>query len=233
MIFSFLWPAVAFSMATCDWAPRPYEAVYDVFEDGKRRGSATATLRQDAGVWHYQLITHARRGLISGTLTETSTFRFDRGFHPLSFQSETSVAFFSREETVTFDESRAHGVYKGKKWSLPIDGNEVDRLTSTLLIGQILACRQPGQKAYAFPVSVMEKGRERIYELASSPPEEMASSAGPVSAIPVIRDRGKRKTTSFYAPSMHYIPILIEDEDDGEFRRLVLKALPEPPHDDG
>lgn len=230
MTLTLIW-SLFLGMSTCHWEPRSYEAVYDVLEDGKSRGTATATLTHDRDMWRYRLETHARRGLVSGTLTETSEFHYNREFVPVSFRSKTSVAVFSRKESVDFEANSASGIYKGDQWKLALSGEEVDRLTINLVIGRFLACQGPDIQPMTFSYPVVEKGRLRTYALESGREETISTAAGAVAAIPVTRDRGKRKTTSYFAPSLNYMPILIEHEDDGDLRRLVLKDLPAAPGD--
>ena len=228
MTLTLIW-SLFLGMSTCHWAPHPYEAIYDVLEDGKSRGTATAILTRDRDRWHYQLETHARRGVVSGTLIESSEFHYNGEFEPVSFRSKTSVALFSRKESVDFGPNSASGIYKGDQWKLALNGNEVDRLTINLVIGRFLACQGPDFQPMGFSMPVVEKGRLRTYALESGPEETISTGAGAVAAIPVTRDRGKRKTTSYFAPSRNFMPVLIEHEDDGDLRRLVLKELPIPP----
>jgi hypothetical protein len=206
--------------AHCSGFPRPYQANYDVYRNGKLLGNSSSVLSQEEnGQWLYRVSTEATKGvggLLGGEISESARFVVEAGvLRPEHYDLKQKVAFSRTNRSIDFDwnAKRAHGKNKKKDWQLTLQGDETDRLSANIRIRQQLAA---GETQLSF--RTVEKGELKIRDFEVLSAETIATELGDMLAIPVHRkhSNAKRSTVTWHAPHLGYLPVRVEHAKQGD-----------------
>lgn len=211
----------------------PFEVVYEVGNHLINAGTAKLSLTRDEDLWTYSLST-TPRGILKlagkGQIDEQSTFRLAREDGELLIEPQT-YRFRQDDERrrqvdATFDwenKTITHS-YRGKEQTESFDKPVIDRLSATLLMMNQL--RRGFESA---ELEVFDTGRMKQVAFTNAGEETLDTPLGEIETIRVINSKigdSSRQTTTWFAPSLDFIPIKIEQRKRGELvARLNLLRL--------
>jgi len=201
----------------------PFEVEYEVGNNLISAGTATLKLVQEQDNWTYSLDTKPR-GVFKlagkGLISESSQFNVaDNGDsvqlqpHTYKFRQDDERR---REVDATFDwtaKTITH-TYRGTETTESFAEPVLDRLTVTLLI--MNALRHDFTRA---ELPVYDTDKIKLVEFVNDGMEELETPLGEMQTHRVINRNasgGSRETTTWFAPSLDYLPIKIEHRKRGE-----------------
>lgn len=214
----------------------PFSATYVVGNNLLSAGTATLALEPlDHGLWKYELKTEPTgvfRLTGKGNITETSLLRFvDAPDDGLLLRTESYNyrqdnerrravdAFFDWENNALL------WVRRGESETVSMKDQPVlDRLSVTLSVMSALR-----QNISASEYLVFDNGRLKNVVFENQGVERLDTSIGPIDTVRVLRSNvegSSRTTVTWFAPSLDYVPVKIEQLKRGELvARLTLKSL--------
>lgn len=211
----------------------PFEVEYEVGNNLITAGTAKLLLTHDGDIWNYSLNTHPR-GIFKlagkGRISEKATFK----------TKETNDSVFLQPQNYTYrqDKERRRAVdasfnwvnksishtYRGIETTDTFTKPVLDRLTVTLLI--MNALRNDFQR---LELAIFDTNKIKMVEFINDGTEVLKTPLGKIETIKVINRNakgGSRETTTWFAPSLDYLPIKIEHRKRGDLVvRLSLTRL--------
>jgi hypothetical protein len=165
-------------------------------------------------------------GATVGTVSETSTFRWQDGqVIPQRYRySQTGLS--AREETVEFDwqSMSARSSRDEESWTLPLTAGVQDKLSYSQNIGADLDVRGLTQMRYA--IVDTDEVEEQVYALVGE--EALQTPAGVLRTVKMERVRAgnsSRRTTVWLARDWHYLLVQLEQvSGSGNLTRLTLES---------
>ncbi|MFK7995752.1 MAG: DUF3108 domain-containing protein [Granulosicoccus sp.] len=224
-------PARAQTLQVGDIAP--FEVVYQVGNHLINAGTAQLSLTNDGELWTYSLKT-TPRGLIKlagkGKINESSTFQLAEQDGELLIQTQ-AYTFRQDDErrravdaTFDWENNKITHLYRGEEKVENFDTPIIDRLSATLLI--MNALRRDFQSA---ELQVFDTGRVKAVAFNNAGTETLETPLGQIETIRVTNQNatgGSRQTTTWFAPSLDYMPVKIEHRKRGELvARFNLQRL--------
>jgi hypothetical protein len=211
----------------------PFEVIYEVGNNLINAGTAQLLLEENNGLWTYSLETEPR-GILrlagKGHIQEISTMRFATIDDAVVLQPQTYLYRQDDERRRAVDasfnwtESTVTHVYRGEEKTDTFAKPIIDRLSATLLIMNIL--REEFEKT---TLQVFDTGEIKQVEFIYDGQETLKTPLGQIETIRVINrnaEGGSRATTTWFAPSLDYVPVKIEHRKRNELvARLTLKRL--------
>lgn len=223
--------AIAQSLKPGDLAP--FEVEYEVGNNLISAGTATLQLAQTGDIWNYSLNTKPR-GVFKlagkGRISESSQFTVMESDGAVQLQPQ-SYSYRQDEEKrravdATFDwtANTITHIYRGNEVTETLEEPVLDRLTVTLLI--MNALRHDFTQAQ---LPIYDTDKIKLVEFVNDGMEELKTPLGNVQTHRVVNRNasgGSRETTTWFAPSLDYLPIKIEHRKRGELvARLSLIRL--------
>ncbi|MGQ7845338.1 DUF3108 domain-containing protein [Granulosicoccus sp. 3-233] len=229
--FSLLGTASAQSIKAGDIAP--FEVVYEVGNNLISAGTARLTLSREGDLWHYSLSTKPR-GVFKlagkGRIDEQSTFVLagsgdDIQLQPQSYRyRQDNERRRQVDAEFDWDDQMITHVYRGNELTETFNEPVLDRLTATVFI--MNALRNDFQEA---EMSIFDSGKIKQVAFANMGEEMLSTPLGNIETIRVVNQNasgGSRETSTWFAPSLDYLPIKIEHLKRGELvARLSLLSL--------
>ncbi|NQD37518.1 DUF3108 domain-containing protein [Permianibacter sp. IMCC34836] len=206
----------------------PFTAQYDLFRDEDNVGQATISLTAlPDNRWQYQTASEARLYFFHFSDREQSQFRWLNGKpQPLQFEKESKRPGKAEVTRQQFDWQQLldSGTRGKKSWSTALTPGTQDLQSHLLALQQDLAA---GIRDVHYAVS--KNGRVRDYHYAVTKEETLDTALGRLAVLRVerIREPGDdRQTISWFAPSLNYIPVRLQQFEDGELQGdMQIRAL--------
>lgn len=207
----------------------PFTARFDFLDDGQRVGRATLTLRREGRDWVFTTDTQGERGLagfLGAKIHEQSRFRESGGqLSGLSYRYRQKISFRERKRSIDFDWSarRAREDDGKTRSEYALTGATIDRHMAVLALMLDLGA---GRNTFAHPVAY--KGQVESWRFRQSGRERLNTPAGALDTVRLerVRDNAARRTVSWHAESLGWLPVRIEQvEPDGERYTLALVAI--------
>lgn len=200
-----------------------FEVEFEVGNNLINAGTASLLLERKDNLWHYSLTTKPR-GVFKlagkGNISEASTFKLvtNNDFTELQPQTYRFRQDKERRRAVdaVFDwNSRTvEHTYRGNDVTDTFTDPVLDRLTVTLLI--MNALRHDFQNT---ELPIFDTGRIKAVEFVYAGPEKLKTRLGTIETMRVINRNatgGSRETTTWFAPSLDYLPVKIEHRKRGD-----------------
>ena len=201
----------------------PFEVVYEVGNHLMNAGTAQLSLTQDGDIWNYSLSTKPR-GLLSlagkGRIHEASSIRIVESDGKLMIQPQT-YSYRQDEErrravdaVFNWDTKVITYLYRGEKSTETLDEPIIDRLSATLLMMNVLR-----HDFESLELLVFDTGRINPVAFTNEGNEILDTPLGNIDTIRVTNrnaNGSSRETTTWFAPSLDYVPIKIEHRKRGE-----------------
>lgn len=211
----------------------PFEVVYEVGNNLISAGTARLTLAKTGDLWTYSLNTRPR-GVFKlagkGRIEEQSTFILagsDGEIHlqPQSYRyrqdderrRQVDAEFDWKEQMITH-------VYRGNEVTETFNEPVLDRLTATVFIMNALR-----NEFTETELSIFDSGKIKQVQFINKGMEVLDTPLGNVETIRVVNRNasgGSRETSTWFAPSLDYLPVKIEHMKRSELvARLSLISL--------
>lgn len=213
---------------------RAHEITYRTSFKGIGAGDIQLTLKPEAqpDTWLYE--TRAFPNFLASFVVnpqslERSWFRVSaQGVEPLRYTLTDGGNDHSEDTDVRYDWSRRHvtGSARGKPIDLALEPGTQDAMSiRAAMLVELLAGREPREFS-------MLDGREvKDYVYARSGTAKLKTALGEIDTVIFTSDRknsdGRGRTWRFwYAPSLDYLPVRIEQREDGQTRiTFVVRSL--------
>ena len=229
-------PVMAQSIRSDDIAP--FEVVYEIGNNYISAGTARLRLMNEGELWYYSLITEPK-GVFKlagkGFISEQSTFKLVDSVQVDSSQAESSQAdsgqagqkneiqIQPQDYSYRQDDERRRAVdarydweeetlthlYRGTEETVALEDPPVlDRLTVTLLIMNSL---RHGFTSAELPI--FDNGGIKQVAFINEGVEILAIPLGEIETLRVVNENakgGSRKTITWFAPALDYLPVKIE-----------------------
>lgn len=211
----------------------PFEVVYEVGNNLISAGTARLALSKTGELWTYSLKTRPR-GVFKlagkGRIEEQSTFLLagstdDIQLQPQSYQYRQDDEK-RRQVDASFDWTNqllTH-VYRGQEVTETFNDPVLDRLTATVFI--MNALRNDFTET---ELSIFDSGKIKQVQFVNEGPQSLDTPLGTIETLRVVNRNasgGSRETSTWFAPSLDYLPVKIEHHKRGELvARLSLLSL--------
>ncbi|HUD40441.1 MAG TPA: DUF3108 domain-containing protein [Dokdonella sp.] len=204
---------------------QPFHAEYSVSRNGSELGSATLELDAEGdGVWAFRSRTQGTQGLakVAGLdVTEQSRLRWrNERLESTAYEYRQDALLKKRTRRGAFDWDRGEVQMSDqdhtRRYRLP--AGTLDRHAVTLAIAADLA---RGASALDYPVAGMD-GIETLH-YARQGEEAVHVPAGEFRAVRVSREHGPRVSTSWFAASIGWLPVQIEQVDGKKNETITLR----------
>lgn len=213
--------------------PSAFSADYDVFQNERKVGTGTITLRDlGGGRWELQTRSQGTQGLAAAAgvrREERSVLAWNgSGFETVDYRMQQKAAFSSREHRVQVDAGarRITSTYKGEATSLPYRAGVLERHGLTAgLMAALASGRETGD--IVFPVAGRRDLEDETYRFADA--VRLRTGVGELRAVRVerIRAAGEGRITKFwFARERGWLPLRIKQyEADGETLDMRITAV--------
>jgi hypothetical protein len=211
-------------------APAPFEADYSVSRNGKSLGDMRSRLtRAGDEALVYRSVTEGRNGLaglLGVRIEEESHLTVDAaGLSSSAYRYRQEMVARKRERTLRIEpDGRVTETDNDRKWEYKSTGGALDRHAVVLAIAARL--REGLGDGVIFDVPVADKGSVEPWRFLVAGHERIDTGNGPADTIRIerVRKDSGRRTVSWHAPEMDYLPVKVEQvEPDGEVLTSVLQ----------
>ncbi|MBA3563212.1 MAG: DUF3108 domain-containing protein [Gammaproteobacteria bacterium] len=207
------------AVASADLGVPEFEAVYKVRVSVARGEMRLVFERRDGAlVYHSEL---EPTGFVSlfkrGVLAETSRFEYGGGqVRPLEYDLVDTISE-NRDAHYVFDWAAGEvtGSYRGQPVETGLDGLTVDRLLLQVAIMSDLA---HGREVEAYTVFDRAKAKHYSIEVGDAGTAETPAGEFSVVEVSYTSDDGRKAIVLQCAPDLHYLPVRIEQREDGEVK---------------
>jgi hypothetical protein len=196
--------------ALAGWPPPSFEALYDIYMDGKPRMQTEVRFTRDGERWKLENSGEGTKGLarlLRAASKDSASGRLD-GDAILSaeFQHESRVAGRTDRWTARFDwgAGRVLTEHEEGQSDLPLEPGTVDPLGLTMAL-QYRVSKQQSEWVQA----VVEEDEIDRHLYRAAPPEKFQTALGCLEAIGVerVRENSKRYSTVWFAPELDFVTI--------------------------
>jgi hypothetical protein len=205
---------------------RPHVATYRVAFKGMQAGDLQLRLARESGdVWRYETRpqpSFLARMVVSASSIERGTFRLTpEGVQPLTYSLDDGTAQRGKEEA-QLEYDRAAGRVRGYARGAPVDLELVPGLQDPLSIrAAILVDLLRGSELGRYPM--IDGGEVRTYVYRKAGTETLQTAVGTVDTVVYTSARegadARAKTWRYwYAPSLGWLPVRIQQIDKGQPR---------------
>ena len=212
--------------------PAPFSAEYEVFQNDKKLGRGTITLRAlPDGQWEMVTRSEATQGLVAAagvSRSERSLLSWSGGRpEAREYRMQQKTAWSERNLLLQVDPAArtARSTYKDKTTTLPYRPGMLDRHGLTAAIMSDLAAGARGELRYA--VASRDDVEDQRYAVAAA--VRLTTSVGVLRAVRVerIREAGNGRVTKiWFARERGWLPLRIKQyEADGETLDMRITAI--------
>jgi hypothetical protein len=193
----------------------PYTANYDFERKGIGSGKSTFTLDKQAdGSYEYKSVLHPTgiAALLAKDVTQTSDFKLVNGRPQPSSYSFSWEGKPDEAETIQFNWASKSAAMDqaGKKSKAALTADSVDvQLVQMLVASDAAAGKLPDS------YQIVDKGDATTYTVKSLPDAKLRLQAGnfQTKVVTLSNAEKKRTITAWLAPSLHYLPVQIQQKD--------------------
>ena len=204
----------------------PYSADYDFERKGIGSAKSTFDLTKQAdGSFVYQSVLHPTKieSLVLGDVTQTSTFHVVAGRPQAGSYSYMEKGKHPSQETIQFDWTKKSSATSesGKTTGAPLTADSTDVQLIQLLLASDAAA---GKLADSY--QVVNHGETVTYSVKTLPDAKLRLQSGNFETkVVVLTDNDKtkgRSITAWLAPTLHYLPVQIQQADKKNTFTLTL-----------
>ena len=194
--------------------PVPFVAKYDAFRHDNDIGSAQLSLiKTNNGIYELMYESKVSRFFLSDKRYETSTFSFKDGkITPIKYEFTRKGTGRNKSLSAKF-EAGTNSIVLSDKTKLKWEG-ELDNQLFRIDISRQLA-QEKAQFEYKF---LNYRGQKRVYNIEVVEKEMLSLPYGHIEAIKVKvnRDTTKRQTYAWFAPSLDFVLVRLQQFKDGD-----------------
>lgn len=214
--------------------PKAFTADYEVFQNDKKLGTGTITLRAlPNGQWEMQTKTGATEGLYAaaGARREERSLLSWTGQTPetITYDMQQKAAWSERKLALRVDAGAraARSTYKDETTTLPYRPGLLDKHGLTAVMMSDLAAGARSGTEFRYYVADRKNAEEQRYRVSAS--VRLKTAIGVLRAVRVerIRDDGNGRITKiWFARERGWIPLRIKQyESDGETLDMRITAI--------
>lgn len=221
--------------AMADWPPPAYEAVYDIYADGKLSSETRVIFKREGDTWSLSSQTQGIKGLARFLgLTSHDSGRGgwrDGSTLPTEFSHEAKVTLKKDSWSAVYDwpSGMVATRHEEGESSLAVTPGTVDPAALTLELQARL-----NQGLDHWEMRVVDEDEIDQHQYAAGSPAPLQTALGCLEAIEVrrIRENSKRYTSFWAASDLHFIPIRMTHgktdghELDSRLRTLTIAGTP-------
>lgn len=209
-----------------------FTAYYELLRnDNMKLGEVKrAAVRQANGTTTFKSDSHTT-GLaalfVKDTISEHTTFVVENStIQPQDYRYDRKGGKRAREAHLNFNwpEKRVTNAINGEAWQMEIQPGTQDKLSYQL---QIMLDLQAGRTHFTYPVA--DGGTLKEYRFTHLGEETITTPMGQIETVKIRRERAansKRKTTIWFARSLHYLPVRItQGKSDNNFITLEISKV--------
>ena len=209
-----------------------YKATYSVKYMGFKAGLIHFILlpQQDDT---YVYLSRVEPGLLARFIVNPEAFErtilkiTEDGVRPLSWMSEDGKKKSGEDGALVFDwdAEKVHGIIEDKPIELPLVPDLQNRLS--MQIGVLLSLLQGGEPK---PVKMIDKDKIKTYSYVRKEPRQIKTQAGTYDTIRYAstREGSSRVKHIYHAPSLGYLPVLLESYKKGKLITVMELLTVEP-----
>lgn len=210
------------------WQPKAFKAEYVLTKGGLILGEVTRELKR-VGVtdkFVYKSTSHSSGFMsffIKDKIIEQSVWILrDANLKPLEYFYSRSGGKKQRKVNLSFDwrQKRVSNLIAQDQWTMTIPDNAQDKLLYQLTLMRDLQ-NDRSELAYLIP----DRGELKIYRFDRLQEEDIDTPLGKLHTIALQWSRDDRVTKLWCAPEYNYLPVQIEQEENGQLLNLTLKAI--------
>jgi hypothetical protein len=196
--------------AQAGWPPPSFEAVYEIYMDGKPRMQTQVRFTRDGDRWKLENSGEGTKGLarmLRASSTDSASGRLDgAAILTAEFQHESRVAGRTDRWTARFDwdAGRVLTEHEEGQSELPLEPGIVDPMGLTLALQYRLS-----QQQSEWEQAVVEEDEIDRHLYRAAPPEQLQTTLGCLDVIGVerVRENSKRYSTVWFAPELDFVTI--------------------------
>lgn len=204
---------------------QPYSATYKGTINGSKIGSEGVRSLEQIAPGHFRLKTEAKSFLFD--VTEQAEFKIiDGNFQSLVYSSKRDTVVTSRHKDVRFDweTMQAHYNYKDRKGKFQLKPKTSDPLTTELVIAHHLQSGAP-EKSITIPESDDRRLKIRQFEIRGKELIEIPYGKLDTVKVELVDDKKRdRQTLLWYAPSLNYLLVRVQQIKEDDVFELALKS---------
>ncbi|MEX2353508.1 MAG: DUF3108 domain-containing protein, partial [Gammaproteobacteria bacterium] len=215
--------------ALADITPKEFDAVYDVYRSGMKVAKMERSIsRKPDGEMLYRSETNVT-GLATlfrkDRIIEQSVWQFDDGeLIPQTYEYQHTGIKNERNVVVEFnwEQNQIINSVNGDSWKMPGEKGMLDKL-----LYQYQMMQELKQGKTRFRYTVADGGKEKVYVFETMGEDIIETPLGDLRTIKVVRHRedSDRKSTFWSAPEMEYLPVKLENIDEGVKTVVIIKSL--------
>lgn len=205
----------------------PYQATYNLHAAGMRVAEAHVRLRyeDDRLVYAYDSEARGMMAIFRNDHVVERTVMQQTGegqFRSLEYSYDHTGGKRDDHDRASFDweGGTVSGKFDGQPFTADLAAEASDRLAVQLIL---MTALEKGERFDVYPV--VDKGQVKTYEFTYHGNEVLDTAVGKVDTIKVERRRGdsSRITTTWFAPSLNYLPVQVEQRKIGKDDTVVMK----------
>lgn len=222
--------AAFFAQAAAADTDVEFDAVYQVYIDGKPRMETRISLARQGELWLMTSDGKGTKGLprmLKLRNTERSEGRFsDEQFQPVEYSHRTKVVGKDDSWTASFDResNRILTRHEHGESSLEPASGTVDPLSLTLALRSRLA-----DGVTDFTINIVDEAEIDQHKYHAGVPEELKTQLGcfTVTSVKRIRENSSRYSAGWYAQALDFFPLkLLHGKEGGkEFEMRIIKLV--------
>lgn len=228
LIFAVLCATLPIGTASAESPIKPFKAEYSTLRNGKALGQTTIELRDNAnGTWTLRSATVGTKGMASMLgldVVEESIIRWRDGRpETVTYNYRQEAALKQRKRHADFDwqTNEVHMLDGDSDTRYALSPGAIDRNALTLALATDLAANRS-----SFDYQIAAKKELEDVQYISCGNESIKVPAGNYETSCVERKREKRTSTSWFASSLGWIPVKIEQvEKKGDTITLQLESI--------
>jgi hypothetical protein len=212
-----------------DWPPPTYQAIYDLYMDGKPRAETRVRFTLEGNTWGFENAAEGKKGLAGFLGAETSEAASgtieDGSIRSSRFSHRYRISFKKDRWEAEFDWSagKVRTTHDDTVREFPLQAGMVDPLSLTLEMQRRLTLGQD-----EWEISVVEEDEIDPQRFRALPPVRQQTALGCFEVVEVqrVRDNSKRYSSVWLAPEFHFITVrMVHGKRDANEFELRLREL--------
>jgi hypothetical protein len=217
------------SPAAADWPPPTYQAIYDLYMDGKPRAETRVRFTLDGNTWSFENAAEGNKGLAGFLGAETSESASgtieDGSIRPSRFSHRYRLSFKKDRWEAEFDwsEGKVRTTHDDTVREFQLQAGMIDPLGLTLEMQRRLTLGED-----EWEINVVEEDEIDPQRFRVLPPEQHETALGCFDVVEVqrVRENSKRYSSIWLAPDLHFITVrMVHGKRDANEFELRLREL--------
>ncbi len=207
----------------------PFSAQYKLMRNGSNIGETHVSLTNQSDQKYVYEVRTTPGGILgwltNARLRERSswTLQGDR-IRPLEYVYQRDIAGYQRNVRLLFDwrHGTVQNSIEGKTWSMEVPDGTLDKLLVQLALMLDLQA-----KSQDLEYRIADGGKLKTYRFKVAGRERLVTPFGTFDTLKVERQQesNKRSTVLWCAPALRYLPVRVDQREDGENFSMSIQSL--------